>query len=233
MLLRTGGLLSKAVVYGHQLHGALSGWTSATSNHRDVRTAPLRAGAAGLLVALAGATGQVPPVLRRELRYQTFRHYCRLNVALEASAELAYERLVELCDDPVEKAAFERIRADEARHTEAFRVLADALTEDDLWPAPPPPPTCCAASLPSAPGSSRPTSGRPRCRLLGRAGRRPGRVPKGRPRSFGSRRPVVVGQGRHGATRATCSRPAWTGPASGRWLLAPRLSPSGCRYARL
>jgi hypothetical protein len=87
-------------------------------------------------VAVAGVTGRVPPVLRRQLRYQTFRHYCRLNVALEASAELAYERLVELCDDPGERATFERIRDDEGRHTAAFRVLVDALTEDDRLAAP-------------------------------------------------------------------------------------------------
>ena len=37
-LLRTGGLLSTAVVYGRQLQGALSGWTSATSNLRDSKT---------------------------------------------------------------------------------------------------------------------------------------------------------------------------------------------------
>jgi uncharacterized protein (DUF362 family) len=131
LLLGEGGFGAKAVVYGRQVQGALSGWTSATSTHREPRTAPFRTGAAGLLVALAGATGQVPPVLRRELRYQTFRHYCRLNAALEASAELGYVRLVELCDDPDERATFERIRADEARHAEAYRVLAGALTEDD------------------------------------------------------------------------------------------------------
>ncbi len=95
-LLREGGLAGDLVVYARQLQGALSGWTSATSNHRDARTAPFRAGLAGVLVAVGAATGQVPPVLRRELRYQTFRHYCRLNVALESSAELAYRRLVEL-----------------------------------------------------------------------------------------------------------------------------------------
>ncbi len=128
-LLRSPGVAARAIVYGRQLQGALSGWTSATSNHRDPRTAPFRAGAAGLLVALGAATGQVPPVLRRELRYQTFRHYCRLNAALEASAELGYERLAELCDDPEEGATFERIRNDERRHGEAFRALANALTE--------------------------------------------------------------------------------------------------------
>src|SRR6202167_1311967 len=48
---------------------------AATSNHLRARAAPFRAGAAGLLVAFGGLTGQVPPVLGRELRYQTFRHY--------------------------------------------------------------------------------------------------------------------------------------------------------------
>jgi uncharacterized protein (DUF362 family) len=131
-LLRTPGLISKTVVYGRQLQGALSGWTTAASNLRDSRTTPFRAGAASLLVAVAGFTGQIPPVLRRELRYQTFHRYCQLNVALEASAELAYRRLVELSEDPVERRTIDRIREDEARHTEAFRVLADALTDDDL-----------------------------------------------------------------------------------------------------
>ncbi len=130
-LLRSGGLASSAVVYGRQLQGALSGWTSATSNHRDARTAPLRAGAAGILVAVAGALHQIPPLLQKELRYQTFRRYCELNVALEASAELAYRRLVACCPDEAARGTIERIREDEARHTDAFRLLAGALTDDD------------------------------------------------------------------------------------------------------
>lgn len=130
-LLRAPGLFSTAVVYGRQVQGALSGWTSATSNLRDARTTPFRAGAAGILVAAAGLTGQIPPVLRHELRYQTFHRYCQLNIALEASAELAYRRLVELSNDPVERGTMDRIREDEARHTDAFRLLAAALTDDD------------------------------------------------------------------------------------------------------
>jgi uncharacterized protein (DUF362 family) len=130
-LLRTPGMFSTAVVYGRQLQGALSGWTSATSNLRDSRTTPFRAGAAGILVAAAGLTRQIPPALRRELHYLTFHRYCQLNVALEASAELAYRRLVELSTDPVEQQTIDRIREDEARHTDAFRLLAAALTDDD------------------------------------------------------------------------------------------------------
>ena len=87
-LLGTPGLFSTAVVYGRQLQGALSGWTSATSNLRDSRSTPFRAGAAGILVAAAGLTRQIPPVLRDELRYQTFHRYCQLNIALEASAAI-------------------------------------------------------------------------------------------------------------------------------------------------
>jgi len=131
MLLRHRGLASSMVVYGRQLQGALSGWVTATEHHRDPRTAPLRTGAAGVLVAVAGLTGRVPKVMQQELHFQSFRRYCELNVVLEMTAELAYRRLVELAGDDAELETFERIRADEQRHTEAFRTLAAALTPGD------------------------------------------------------------------------------------------------------
>jgi hypothetical protein len=202
-LLRSPGIAARVVVYGRQLQGALSGWTSATSNHRDPRTAPFRAGAAGLLVALGAATGQVPPVLRRELRYQTFRHYCRLNAALEASAELGYERLAELCDDPEDRATFERIRNDETRHGKAFRALANALTDDDRLSGPGGADLAArlaAISVWFVPARFRPASG-PGAEPRSRANVTvpvPGRLPPG----FGSRRPVVVRHGTGGAAKA-------------------------------
>ena len=196
-LLASGGWASTAVVYGRQLQGTLSGWTSATSNHRDARTAPFRAGAAGVLVAVAAATRQVPPVLRRQLRYQTFRHYCRLNVALEGSAELAYRRLVELCEDPVERASFERIRDDEARHAAAFRLLQSALTEDDHLAEP-----GAVAGLVAGLGAIStwfvPAHLR-QARTAAPAGpvaSGPDRGPGRRPRRFGSHQPVAVRGGR-------------------------------------
>ncbi len=130
-LLRAGGLGSSAVVYGRQIQGAISGWTSATSNHLQPGTAPFRAGTAGTLISVAGMLGRLPPGLRGELRFQTFHRYCELNVALEASAELAYGRLVELTDSVVERRTMERIREDEVRHRDAFALLAEVLTVDD------------------------------------------------------------------------------------------------------
>jgi Domain of unknown function (DUF362) len=199
-LLRAPGLMSKAVVYGRQLQGALSGWTTATTNLRDSRTTPFRAGAAGLLVAVAGITGQIPPMLRRELRYQTFHRYCQLNVALEASAELAYRRLVELSDDPVEKRTIDRIREDEARHTEAFRLLSNALTDDDHLVDPASVPDLVARmadiSVWFVPSRLRPSS-------MGK-GSKPELLPQPthRSRSFASRRPVAVGTSSHDRHKA-------------------------------
>jgi hypothetical protein len=131
LLLESGGLTPSLVVYGRAVQGALSGWTSATATGRQARSAPLRTGAAGALIAAAGATHRMPAELARELRYQTFRRYCALNVALEASAEFAYRRLIEVARSAQERLAFDRIRDDEARHEAAFRLLTDALTDDD------------------------------------------------------------------------------------------------------
>jgi uncharacterized protein (DUF362 family) len=131
LLLEAGGLASSLVVYGRQVQGALSGWTSSTATNRMARSAPLRTGAAGVLVAAAKAARRMPPALATELRYQTFHKYCALNVALESSAEFAYRRLVEVARSEEERVAFDRIRADEARHTEAFRLLTEVITTGD------------------------------------------------------------------------------------------------------
>ena len=74
-----------------------------------------------MLVAVAGMTGRIPKVMQRELRFQTFRRYCELNVVLEMTAAVAYRRLVELAANDDEREIFTRIRDDEQRHTDAFR----------------------------------------------------------------------------------------------------------------
>jgi uncharacterized protein (DUF362 family) len=184
-LLEQGGFGSALVIYGRQAEGALSGWVSSTEHHLDARTAPLRTGAADLFVEIAGLLRLVPPVLRHELRYQTFRRYCELNIALEATAELAYRRLVELAGSDEERETFTRIRADETRHGAAFRILAGMLDDDDHAVAGSPPEQVIAAlgqlSRWFLPASLRPTGTD---------------ANRGRPRSFGTYAPVVVRRGR-------------------------------------
>jgi uncharacterized protein (DUF362 family) len=130
-LLRLGGLAASVVVYGRQIQGALSGWTSATSHHLQPNKAPFRAGLAGVLIVVAAMLGRIPAALRGELEFQTFRRYCELNIALEASAELAYGRLIELTESEAERRTLERIRDDEVRHRDAFALVAELLTTDD------------------------------------------------------------------------------------------------------
>ncbi len=190
LLLESGGLGSSLVVYGRQIQGALSGWTSSTATNRETRQAPLRTGAASALVAVAGALRRMPQELARELRYQTFRRYCALNVALEASAEYAYRRLVQVASSAEERVAFERVRSDEARHTEAFRLLTDVLTDDDRLV-----PGLTAQRLAEQlsaispwflPATRRPAAANTELASTGATPRR----------SFGSRVPVVVRSGR-------------------------------------
>jgi hypothetical protein len=180
-LLRTGGVLSSLLVYGHQLQGALSGWTAATRHLRAPHAARLPNAAAAALVLAAGVAGLVPTALRRELRYQTFRRYCDLNAAIEASAESAYRRLVQVAATAEDADTFERIRADEARHGAAFRLLAASLTEDDHLVA-----GLSADELADRLGGI--------SRWFLPAARRTHASVE---RSFGSRRPVAVGSGRH------------------------------------
>jgi uncharacterized protein (DUF362 family) len=193
LLLEAGGLASALVVYGRQAQGALSGWTSSTATNRVIRTAPLRTRAAGALVAAARVTHRMPPELASELRYQTFHRYCALNVALEASAEYAYRRLVEVARSDEERAAFDRIRSDEARHAEAFRLLTEATTEDDRL----------------AGGISVEHLAQRLARISPwfiPADQRPQPGETEPPRSFGSRAPVVVRGGRADSDKAAALR---------------------------
>jgi Domain of unknown function (DUF362) len=217
LLLESGSLASSLVVYGRAVQGTLSGWTSSTATGLQARSAPLRTGAAGALIAVAGALHRMPAALARELRYQTFRRYCALNVALEASAEFAYRRLVQVAASPEERVAFDRIRDDEARHAAAFRLLTDVLTDDDHL----------VAGLPAEQLADRLAEISP---WFLPATERPATLAEtGLPRSFGSRAPVVVRAGRTDADKARvlegCLDQAGLGElATGRTSAAIRVS---------
>jgi uncharacterized protein (DUF362 family) len=175
------------------VQGALSGWVTATEHHRDPRTAPLRTGAASALVAVAGMTGRIPRAMQHELHFPTFRRYCDLNVVLEMTAELAYRRLVELAATDDEREIFTRIRDDEERHTNAFRVLAAALTDTDKladgWTDARVIRELSAISEWFLPAAIRPASASP--------------ATNSRARSFGGGAPVVVRSGRTDADKPT------------------------------
>jgi hypothetical protein len=200
LLLESGSLASSLVVYGRAVQGTLSGWTSSTATGLQARSAPLRTGAAGALIAVAGAMHRMPPALARELRYQTFRRYCALNVALEASAEYAYRRLVQVATSPEERVAFDRIRDDEARHAAAFRLLTDVLTDDDHLVA-----GLSAERLADRLAEISPwfLPAAQRHAEVAEVDGVIGAAETGLPRSFGSRAPVAVRTGHTDADKAT------------------------------
>jgi Domain of unknown function (DUF362) len=223
LLLESGSLASSLVVYGRAVQGTLSGWTSSTATGLQARSAPLRTGAAGALITVASGLHRMPAALARELRYQTFRRYCALNVALEASAEFAYRRLVQVAGSPEERVAFDRIRDDEARHTAAFRLLTDVLTDDDQLVA-----GLSAGRLAGQLAEISPwfLPAAQRRAEMGEAGEAGGVGP---PRSFGSGAPVVVRSGRTDADKAAvleeCLDRAGLGElATGRTSAAIRVS---------
>ena len=108
--------------------------------------------------------------------------------------QLAYRRLVELSNDPVERQTIDRIREDEARHTDAFRLLAGAMTDDDRLVNPASVDDLvsqmAAVSVWFVPAHLRPARIKPKAELsLAPLAHR-------LPRSFASRQRVAVGRGR-------------------------------------
>jgi hypothetical protein len=119
-----------------QTAGAVGGWTVSVQQHRRWSDAPLSRSAATLLVWAGGVTGRVPREVRHHLRYSSFRDFCRYNVDTEGTAWLCWQRLTELAAQvPALSAAqvddFRRVADDESRHRQIFKILAEALTDDD------------------------------------------------------------------------------------------------------
>ncbi len=124
-------VLPTAVVLIHQLVGSVSGWVSAVSHHHDSSSWGIRSAASSAAIRLGDAAGRIPDGLRDELTYRGFRRFCLLNVALEESAVLSYERILEILDEPEHIEAFTRVLEDEVRHSAVFDVLANAFNDND------------------------------------------------------------------------------------------------------
>ena len=119
-----------------QVAGAVGGWTVSVRQHVRWSEAPFTRAAATLLLWAGGLTGRVPQEVRRHIDYCSFRSFCRYNVDTEGTAWLCWRRLTELAPHvPAlsggRVADFRRVAEDEDRHRQVFRILADALTDDD------------------------------------------------------------------------------------------------------
>lgn len=119
------------VVLAHQLVGSVSGWVSAVSHHHDAESWGLRRIIASGAIGLGKIGGRIPDGLGDELTYRGFRRFCMLNVVLEETAVLSYERMIALLSHPDQIESFTRVLEDERRHSAVFSVLVDAFGDDD------------------------------------------------------------------------------------------------------
>ena len=131
VVLHCGDPVLRAVAYGEQVVGAVSGWAAAVEQHTQFRDAPVSVAVASVLALGGRVTGKLTKALRSALEYGPFRQFCAFNIELERSAELCWARLVELAEGDVQHEEFAQVRDDEARHGEIFRIFQDALGEDD------------------------------------------------------------------------------------------------------
>ncbi len=118
-------------IMAHQLVGGVSGWVSAVSHHHDAESWGLRRLVSSSAIKLGEIAGRIPDGLAGELTYQGFRRFCLLSVALEMTAILSYEHILNLLSDPDEIDVFSRILADERRHAAVFAILAESFDEED------------------------------------------------------------------------------------------------------
>jgi hypothetical protein len=136
ILLKMGSLRLRVRAFARQMAGAIGGWSASVQQHARWSEAPLSRALASGLTRLGSLMGKVPRDVREHLRYGPFRNFCLFNVDAEDTAELCWQRLVDLVSPmtdlpPTLVEDFRHIRADEKRHGQIFRILADALDEQD------------------------------------------------------------------------------------------------------
>ncbi len=136
ILLKMGNFSLRLRAFNRQMAGAIGGWSASVQQHARWSEAPLSRALASGLTRLGSLMGKVPRDVREHLRYGPFRNFCVFNADAEDTAELCWQRLVEqvtgVPDFPPDLVEdFRRICADENRHGRIFRILADALDEQD------------------------------------------------------------------------------------------------------
>ncbi|MEX2120905.1 MAG: DUF362 domain-containing protein [Pirellulales bacterium] len=127
--LRTQALLTQAA-------GGLGGWASSVLQHSRWRRAPLSRLAASAIAAGGKLLGKVPKEVRHHLKYGPFRDFCLFNVEAEQTAAICWRRIAQLAAGQSEfderlLGDFRRVAEDEDRHERIFRVMAEALDDQD------------------------------------------------------------------------------------------------------
>lgn len=136
ILLKMGSFRLRAQAFTRQMAGAVGGWSASVRQHARWSEAPLSRALATGLTRLGSLMGKVPRDVREHLRYGPFRNFCLFNIDAEDTAELCWNRLVDLVPQVPDLPAtfledFRHIAADERRHGRIFRILADALDDED------------------------------------------------------------------------------------------------------
>ena len=133
MLGAAGDAASVARTTIEQTAGWLAGWSSALKHHVPRSAAPFRSVLVDGLAQGARLVGKLSPDLRAELRHKSFREFCTYNIDAEETAELCWNRIVELeieLGGP-NVAEFCRIGREEREHLEVFAAIAAVLDEPD------------------------------------------------------------------------------------------------------
>src|SRR5262249_3538091 len=122
VIFKMGNFSLRTQAFMRHMSGLAGGWASSVRQHVRWTSAPLSHSLATLLTGVGIVTGQVPPDVRKYLRYGSFRAFCNFQVDAERTAWLAYDRLLELLPGQPDASEsliedFKRIRDDEERHT--------------------------------------------------------------------------------------------------------------------
>jgi len=135
-ILKIGGRWLRFSAISAQCAGGIGGWAGSVLQHSRWRLAPLSRLIATVVTAIGGMVGKVPRDVRRHLEYGPFRNFCEFNIDAEQTAAFCWYRIAELAAsrpdlDRQLARDFRRVAEDEDRHAEMFRIIADALTDDD------------------------------------------------------------------------------------------------------
>lgn len=135
-LLKSRNRLDRMQVLLHQFQGFIGGWSSSIIQHLSWKEAPFSVSIARIFVLLGKSSGKIPKGIEKELKFGSFRNYCRFNIDAEKTARICWERILHLAKSDARFSTnhledFQKIIFDETRHEQIFQLVHDWLNEDD------------------------------------------------------------------------------------------------------